>query len=175
MKKDRQSWTDRELFNSNGPVSGLEVQADDGLCVHKIRARWYLSKPFKSLPLIRYGSTSWSAWREVTGGDCGTFQTLLLDKDEFICAASGYSNDITGVSTSLSVTTSKRKIWGPFGDSDMHGLEEQHIERMGSHFSLRNSPDERWIQLTHLSGNSGFGRKEIRLHWSAAKTLHEAI
>ena len=39
VKKDRQSWTDRELFNSNGPVSGVEVQADDGLRVHKIRAR----------------------------------------------------------------------------------------------------------------------------------------
>ena len=110
----------------------------------------------------------------MTGGDCGTVHTLLLDKHEFICASSGYSNDITGVTPSLSVTTSKRRIWGPLGDSDLHGLKEKHVERLGSHFSLRNSPDERWIQLTHLSGNTGFGRKELRFHWGAAKTYQEA-
>ena len=100
--------------------------------------------------------------------------TLLLDKHEFICASSGYSNDITGVTPSLSVTTSKNRIWGPFGDSDMHRLREKHVERLGSHFSLRNSPEESWIQLTHLSGDSSFGRKELRFHWRAAKTFREA-
>ena len=109
----------------------------------------------------------------MTGGDCGSIKSLLLDEGEFICASSGYSNDDTGVTTSLSVTTSQNQIWGPFGDTDMHNSKEPTLEKLGNLFSRRVSLDEGWLKLTHLSGDSRFGKKKLRFHWKAAKNSTE--
>ena len=105
------------------------------------------------IPVYRYGET-WAAWRQLTwvSGD-GRTERLALEEGEAVTALTGQSDNSSGWTFYLDVTTSTGRRW------------QQGLQRKDSDFSQRPSPAPEG-RLSHLSGREADNAWVVCCHWT---------